>query len=226
MRQKRLLILFLFSILILLPIFLKLVAAQDVPYGLSPEEFERRQQELEGLRNQTKWQLLGERWKESLLKNPVINQINGFFERPYVSIIFRVLFGMPWSISITLVFVMALWFLVFVNVGNIISGYSTFSTRVSYAISLLITIIIAQIQVLRVIVEFVGNLIYSREAWWARTILIFVVILILIALQILSKYFGVYLQQMKESKEKETARVAGKKVEKFQKGFEEGEKSV
>ena len=216
-------------LLFVLPLTLQLVSVVSgqgeipgIPTGFSPEELERRQAELEKLRNVTEWQYLGQRFKESLLKNPVISEIDSFCSKPSVSIVFRALFGMPYELSITLLFVIALWLIVFIDFGNILGKYYSFSAWASYGISFGIAVIFSQVQIFRIIVNFVGTLVFSREAWWARVFIVFSVILFLLFIDQVSRYFASYLQKLKEAREKKKVKAAGEEIKEFARGIEEG----
>ncbi|MEM2933008.1 MAG: hypothetical protein QW622_02265 [Candidatus Pacearchaeota archaeon] len=207
----------------------QIVYAQKIPglpASLTPEEIVEKQAEFEKLKNVTEWQLIGERFKEMLLKNSFISGMNSFMERPYVSIIFRILFGMPYELSITLLFVVVLWLIIFIDLGNIFSSYSTFSGLASYGISFAIAVIFAQVQIFKIIVNFVGTLIFARETWLARVLLVISVIFILLFTDQISRYVADYLQKRKEAKEKEEAKTAEKEVKEFARGMEAGREIV
>lgn len=214
----------LIMVVFILPILLQLASAQ-VGVDLSnpaeiPGQIQNTQQQLEQLKNQSTWTYLGQRFQTSLLQNPVIAGIDGFFTK--ISIVFSVLFGMPYSLSITLLFVMALWFLVFVDGGNIIKNYSMFSALTSYGISFAFAVIFAQLKIFEVIVNFTGTLVFAQEAWWARVLLILVVILVLFFADQVSRYVGKYLKKKKEAKEKAETLAAGKEIQATAKGMEKG----
>jgi len=218
--MKRGFVVALIVLLFVLPLVLQVAFAEDIPFGLSPEELEQQATQLEKLKNVTEWQYLGQRFQVSLLKNPVIAGIDSFCQK--ISVVFSVLFGMPYSLSITLLFVMALWLIVFVDGGNILSSYSPFSAFTSYGIMLGAAVVFGWIGIFEIIVNFVGTLIYAREAWWARTLLIFAVILLFIFADQLSRYLGKYLQKGKGAKEKAETFIAGKEIQEFAKGLEKG----
>jgi hypothetical protein len=206
-------------LLFILPLALKLAICPEItPETFSPEELEKQAMQLEKLKNQTEWQYLGIRFQESLMKNPVIAGIDSFCKK--ISIVFSILFGMPYSLSITLLFVMAMWFIVFMDLGNIIHSHSAFSGTASYGISLAFAIMFSQLQIFRFIVDYTGTLIYSKEEWWARTLLILAVILLIIVVDRLSRLVAKYLKGLKKLREEAKTKVAQKATQEFAKGIE------
>lgn len=216
--NKRVFIICVILLMFIIPLALQIVLAQ-IP-GIDTTSPEQIPEQLEQLKNQSAWAYLGQRFQVSLMKNPVIVGIDSFCQK--ISIVFRILFGMDYSLSVTLLFVIALWLLVFLDLGNILSSYSPFSSSASYGISLGIAIVFSQIQIFKIIVNFTGTLIYAREAGWARALLIFAVILLLIFADQLSRYLGKYLKKVRAAKEKEESFTAGKEIQEFAKGLEKG----
>ena len=212
-------------LLFVLPLALKLAASQEIPgipSGLSPEQIEAQMQKLQQLRNQSEWAYIGGKFGAAMLRNPIIQSIDAFCTK--ISIVFRVLFGMDYSLSLTLLFVIVLWLIVFIDGGNILKHYSMFSALTSYGIMLAVAVILAQVQVFKLIVNFTGTLIYAREAGWARFLIFVVVCLALLFVDWISRYFGKYLQKGKEAKEKAETLTAGKEIQARAKGLREGEK--
>ncbi len=54
-----------------------------------------------------KWNFIGSQWKEFLLKNKVISEVNSLFTN--IDIVFVVLFSLHWAISIEMLFVFMMW---------------------------------------------------------------------------------------------------------------------
>jgi predicted Na+-dependent transporter len=84
-----------------------------------------------------------------------------------------------------------------------------------------IAIILAQIHLLRLIVNSTYSLIFSSEAWWQRLVLIFVALGLFGAVYYLSGYLSKYLKKAKEAKEKAEVRQAGKEIKAVARGLEE-----
>jgi predicted PurR-regulated permease PerM len=219
---------FLIVAVFILPILLQLASAQ-IGVDLSnpaqvPGQIQETQQQLEKLKNQTEWQYLGIRIQESLMKNSFIAWMDSSFKS--ISIVFNILFGMPYSLSITLLFVIALWLIVFIDGGNIIHSHSALSSGASYGISFAFALVFSQLKVFENIVNFAGTLVFAREAWWARMLLVFVIILVLIVLDQGGRYLAKYLKKKKEAKEKAESTAAGREIQATAKGLREGEKFI
>ena len=210
---------------LLLQLTLQFSLAQETPIQQLPEGSEDIAEKIakpEEFLNETKWDYLGKEWKNILLKNKVIALIDSFFKK--ISIVFRALFGMPYSLSMTLFFVIILWLFVFIFIGNLFSKSGIVKTFPAYLIGLAPAVIISQLQILNKIVVATGTFIVSREAKWARIVLTVVAILVLILLFAISKTLSKYLEkQRKVGKEKE-AEHAQEKIVRFEKGLEETRK--
>ena len=62
-----------------------------------------RIEDAKGIFDEGKWDYLGREWKEILLKRKFVSAIDGFFTK--ISILFKILFGEPYSLSLPLFFV-------------------------------------------------------------------------------------------------------------------------
>jgi len=115
-------------------------------------------------REEVKWLELGARWKEMLLKNPVVFEIDNLFKKG--NIIFVVLFGRDYSLSLTLFFLIILWLYFWSQFNKIIGTFSSFSSGTSIVISLGMTIILAQLKFFDWASEILFKLIFFREDVW------------------------------------------------------------
>jgi uncharacterized RDD family membrane protein YckC len=165
-------------LLFVLPLVLQIAVAAEipgVPLGLSPEELTAKAEALSKLKEQSYWQYLGVRFQESLMKNPVIALIDGFFTK--ISFVSLILFGMPYSLSLTLLFVIFLWFYFLMLFYSIFSTFSGFSEQTFLGIDAFICIILAQMQIFRKIVEGIGWLLFARKGWvWSVSMTIIVIL--------------------------------------------------
>jgi hypothetical protein len=227
--KNKILVLGAVCLLFIFPLILQVIVVSGqessipgVPSQLTPENILKQQQKIEQYRNITEWQLLGKRFQEAMLRNPVISWIDWFFTK--ISFIFRILFGMPYSLSITLLCVIALWFVFWVDVGNLVKSYSFLSNSSSLGISAAFAIVLAQFKVFANIVNFVGTLIWAREAAWQRVLLVGAVILFVVLLHFISKISSKYFEERKEKKEREEFHELKEKEERREKGRKRGEK--
>ena len=124
---------------------------------------------------------------------------------------FVVLFSENYSFSLTLFFIIILWFYFFFKLSEILTDYSTFSSFVATAIGFGLVIIMAQLKFFRVIVESLEWLIFSSEAWWLRLIIFVVIVFILIFLYKLSSQIGNSFKKNRE-KTKEEMEKAEEKI--------------
>jgi hypothetical protein len=115
-------------------------------------------------REENKWQYLGEVWQEMLLKNPVVAKIDEIFRKG--NTVFVVLFGRDYALSLTLIFLIILWFYFWGQFNKIIGTFSTFSSGTSMVISLGMTIILAQMRFFDWASEIIFKLVFFREGVW------------------------------------------------------------
>lgn len=167
---------------------------------------------------ESKWDYLGKEWKNILLKNSIIKKIDSFFTK--ISFIFRILFGQTYSLSITLFFVVILWFFIFIFVGNILKSSGFIRGVPAYLIGLVPAIILAQLDIFRKIVVAVGTFVFSREAKWARITLAIVAIFVLILLFAVSEALSKYLEKRRKLTKEKEAELSQEKIKRFSEGLE------
>ena len=146
----------------------------------------------------SKWDYLGEEWKNILLKNEFVSAINSFFEK--ISFIFVFLFGEPYSLSLTLFVIIIIWFYLFFQLSQILRDFVAFSSGISKIISFGVVTILAQVQILRKISEAFGWVIFSPGPGWVRYFILIIMIFILGTLYRISSTIG---KQYKNTKEKQ-----------------------
>lgn len=138
-----------------------------------------------------KWQELRKRWQEILKKNKYVAFIDGIFQKG--NIVFVVLFGRDYSLSLTLFFLIILWFYFLSQFNKIFSTFSTFSSSTSFVIALGMTIILAQIKFFDWFSQLIFKfLFYREEEWgWLWTVIIFVCIILI------GMFFGAFLSSLR-----------------------------
>lgn len=179
----------LFSVILLFGLFSNFVYAQDLS-GIE-EGLESAEEKLDKAREFTeedKWDYLSKEWKNILLKNKIVSVIDSFCKK--INFVFVALFGEGYDLSLTLFFIIILWFYFFFKLSEILTDYSTFSSAVAAVIGFGLVLILAQLKVLRQIVELFGWFVFSQEAWWLRLIIFIVIVFILIFLYKLSSQVG------------------------------------
>ena len=194
--------------------FTQLVYAEDILGGLDEkvEDIEEKKKNIEESVEkikETKWDYLGEKWKNLLLKNSFVSFVDNFFQK--INFVFVVLFSENYSLSLTLFFIIILWFYFFFKLSEILTDYSAFSQGIATAIGFGIVIIFAQLKVLRSVVEFFGWLVFSQKVWWVQLIIFVIIVFILFFLYKLSsqigKSFKEYGEKSKEEMEKEEEKI-------------------
>ncbi len=183
--------------------------------GLPEELSEEKLNELKS-RAETKWDYLAKEWQTLLLKNKVISSIDAFLKKG--SLVFQILFGEPYSPSLTLLLIVILWIFLLFWFGGILSNYSTLSPVASWLIALGMVVIMAQIKILKQIITFFGWLIFSKETAAWRWAIAGIIILSCILIYFLTSKFGKEWKKKKEKEEEKTAKTILKK------GAEVGEK--
>jgi hypothetical protein len=156
-----------------------------------------------------KWQELGIRWKEILLKNHVISKIDESLKKG--NIVFVVLFGRDYSLSLTLLFLIMLWFYFWSQFSKILGTFSTFSSGTSTVISLGMTIILAQIRFFDWASQVFFKLIFYRTGVWGWIWNIGIFFVVIMVAMIFGRFFTIFSNAHKEwvKKQKEAARDAG-----------------
>lgn len=115
-------------------------------------------------REDYKWEVLTEKLQEMLLKNPVVAKIDEILKKG--NIVFVILFGRDYSLSLTLVFLIVLWFYFWSQFSKIIGTFSTFSSGTSMIISLGMVVIMAQLKFFDWASQMIFKLVFYREGIW------------------------------------------------------------
>ncbi|HJO15043.1 MAG TPA: hypothetical protein QGG70_03260 [Candidatus Pacearchaeota archaeon] len=159
-------------------------------------------------------------WKDQLLGNENIAAVNAVFAEN--DLIFRILFGVPYELSLTMFFIIALWFCVLLGLPDIIDSIDFFNKISSWIVSLLVVIILAQAQFFRVIVNLTDRLLFAPENGWIRLILGIIIFFIFVYIYYVEKIVGKYFNQLKKKrkdKEAEENPIA-KQLEQVQEGLD------
>jgi len=183
--MKKLHVCLIFCLLLVIPINLLIVNAQEPSPGLpptsgdiTPEKIEETQQ-----RATSSWDYLSKEWKTILLKNRVIGFIDSILTK--ISFVFRILFGINYSLSLTLFIAIVIWIVFFIIFGSIIANFSSFSPWIARAIALILNVVLAQLGAFRKQAEFIIWLAFEDKSWWVSliiSIVIFAAIVLVIAM--------------------------------------------
>ncbi|MFH1501206.1 MAG: hypothetical protein ABIE22_04650 [archaeon] len=203
-------------IFFILVLMIGLVAVQDAP-GLPPELNQDPNAIIDQAKNKTQseWEYLSQEWKTILLEHEGIAKLDSFFTD--ISFVFRILFGQPYTLSLTLLFVIILWFIVAIEVARWAKGGSLSSLGIIFGI--LAAVLAAQLQILKGVITLLGTLIYSPEAKWARLVIGIVAILVIVFIIVLSEFLNQAMKKRKEELAKKDTALYQKGIKKYFKGL-------
>jgi hypothetical protein len=158
----------------------------------------------EGAEKYGKWDYLGPEIQRLVMENKQINYVfneqDGLLSK--IDIVFVVLFGEHYKFSLGFLIVIILWFWFFAQLSGILKDFSMFSSGTSIILGLGLTIVFAQTSLFSLIVQGLGWLVVSPDAWWVRT-LIFIGIVAFFTLFAKIRFeLGKIEKQMKEQEAK------------------------
>ncbi len=150
-----------------------------------------------------KWEYLGKEYPKLLLRSPFVRAINSFLSR--FSMVFRILFGMDYSLSLILFFVVVFWIWTLFTLWGIIKASGIVGEKFNFIASLLIVIVLAQLKFFENLVIFLGNLVFAPQYAWTRFLVFIMVCLGFIFLNIGDKRLMKFLEERKEKKQRRTS---------------------
>lgn len=192
----------LFLAILILPFLMGILNSQGtdipgLPSGVNPPQIENTTNQVTNVA--LNWQTIAQQWKTSLLQNPVVYKVNSFFQD--ISIVFRVLFGQNYSMSLTLLIIIILWIFFLISLNRIFKDFTSFSKGVSFIISLLLVVVMAQINLLGAMSTFIIKLIFgTNNPLWMQLLFAFIIAMIILFIMVLIKKFG--KQSVKKRQEK------------------------
>lgn len=140
-------------------------------------------------------------FKNFLLKNKAIASIDKGLNQ--ISIIFYILFGMKYELTLTFFLVMILWIIVFVKIAEGIHNAFDTNEAVSLGISFAVCIILGQLNLFYIIVDMTLNQILSAESLWGKLFTIIVAIIIFVIFYYIFSLINDILKSSREKREKE-----------------------
>lgn len=164
---------------------------------------------------QKRWEYIGEQWKGFFLGNSITRGIDSFFRA--INVVFVVLFGHSYSLSLMMLLVFMLWLATFLSLPK----YFFFigSNGLRWLAALGATVIIAQLQIFNYISAGLYKLILFRTGTgWALGM--FALILVLLAIYFaLMKWLGRYIERAQEINKKKGLESRLLVLEAYQKGL-------
>ncbi len=164
-----------------------------------------------------KWDYLGNEWKGIFLKNPGV----AFLDRTLtkISIVFDIIFGVPYSFSLVFLAVVFLWIYFYFHISYLLFSTGFFENGLSYLGGLAICVIFAQFRFFEVIVLVVGRLVFSPEYAWTRILFLFVVFGMLGLFSYLNKKLSAYIRLNRKKDREKSAEVSQKAITAFADNF-------
>jgi len=145
-----------------------------------------------------KWDYLGKEWKNILMKNKFVTILDGFFTK--ISVVFQILFGVPYSMSFVLLGIVFLWIFVFLEIGRIFNLFEKTHGLIAYLISAGFAIFLAQLKLFESLILLAGQFIFSFESLFMKIILF---CLVIGAFIFLNHFIGILIISFKKDIEKQ-----------------------
>lgn len=211
---------------ILLIAFISQISALDAASlieektGVNPEKI----QDIPQTTQEIKETYLKQSWIELIEKNKYLGPVHNFLLK--LSPVFLVLFGENYSISLVLLMVMCLWFYVAMELTSVLGSFQVLNAWASTGIACLISIILAQVGAYRALITLIGNIVYSKELWWMRLLIILAFVIAGFILHYLTKIFEKQIKLSKASAKSKAVESELETQKEFIKGIKEGSKLI
>jgi hypothetical protein len=215
MNKKRVAILTL--VLLVLPLIvinLNLAKADSLPgTGIDTNQVENVTNQVNNVANQfgqpsKAWTYMGQELQKLILQNSVVRGIDSFLNK--ISFVFVIFFGVKYSMSVSLFFIIALWVYFFLTYCSIFKNFSSFSRWISRVVSLLLVVIMAQLKLFEKMINLVIYLLFGSKPWWVKALIAVGIAVVLFLLLWYIKKFG---SQIKENRKKMKEAEARAKLE-------------
>lgn len=181
------------------------------------ENLERNVSKVKEFGQKEKWEFIGVQWKEFLLKNKMIAGIDAFFTK--INLVFVVLFGIDWSLSLTMFFVFFLWLFTLISITKY---FYVDSKLLRFVYSLLCVTVLAQLHFFSSLSSLASELVFLKVSPLWRTFFIFIIFLFIFLWYKLNSIFAFYFEKRRKNLIEQKARFNEKKIEKVVKGIESG----
>ena len=199
---------FIFAVsLLILPLMLNFILADDFDsaaseaLGVNYSQIEEASTNL----NSWSWDYLSNEWKTMLLGNSFVKGADSFLQS--INVVFFVLFGIDYSLSLKFLLVVILWFYVLFRFDNLFKDVTLFSRGVSFVISFGLMIVMAHMGIIEAPVDGIMWLFFSQKTWWMKLIIAVVIIAVLVFIAILIKKFGFRFKENRKKMKEEMERM-------------------
>jgi uncharacterized membrane protein len=137
--------------------------------------------------------------------NPTIKAIDSFLQK--MNFVFVILFGVDYSLSLSFLFVIILWVLFLFAYSTLFSEYASFSKGISFAISVIFVIIMAQLKWFVNMSNSIMLLFFGEKPWWVKLAIGLAIIIIITVILILYIKFGKYIKLARKKIKDEKKRI-------------------
>jgi len=167
------------------------------------------------------WGELLESWKQSIMQNEFVAGMNSFFTS--INIIFLILFGTNYSLSLFMFFVIVFWIFFLFQISGALRMTSIFSKGVSWIIAVGLTIVLAQVRLYSALSNLLFNnsFILNANAWVGALFYVGIIIL-LVFLGTVNKLVEKKLEKNKELLEEEKAKLNRNVLDTYVGGIKKG----
>jgi len=134
-----------------------------------------------------KWDYLGGKWGDILLKNSVVKSLDSFFTQ--FSIIFRIVFGINYSLSFVFFGIVFLWLFVFLESARVFGVFERTQGLIAYFVSGVLAMMFANFKAFEYLALNLGRFIFSSESVLSRVIFFLIVVAGFFLLNYLNGFF-------------------------------------
>ncbi len=186
--------------------------------GINPENIPQNQDEL---KEEIKKRYLEKEWSNIISNITIIGPMHNFLLKS--KNIFIVPFGEPYSFTPTFILIAVLWLYFFLLMYDIIKGSKIVQKTPAFLISLGAAVIIAQTGLIKNLVTGALTLIYSKEAWWLRIIILILLFGGLYLVYFIEKKIGRTIRKEKEKQKIGEIKKETEESKSFIKGVKEAQ---
>lgn len=188
---------FVFAILISSLVFGQEIEKTQEDIDKAAKDLEEGVNKFRDLQKPDTWSFIFAQWKEVLLKNKLISGMDTLFTK--INIVFLVLFGMNWGLTLQMFFAFLLWIILFFFLTKYISSVNN-QGGLGILYSLMVVVLLAQINLFEYFGKWSVALILYSDGFFKTLFAYILIILLLIGLG----FFGDKIIKLaKKKKDKE-----------------------
>ncbi|MBM3232944.1 hypothetical protein FJZ18_02130 [Candidatus Pacearchaeota archaeon] len=211
--QVKTLIILFFLISILLP----LTHAETTPgeavkqqIGFNPEDTPTNPQDIRD-------KYLPQEWSEILSKNKFIGPVhNTFVANP---LIFRIVFGDPYSLSLVFLIIIILWVFIGVKSGQLFEASGILKGAPSIIAGFVFSILLAQTTIIRNISKITLDLVFKAENWALQLIIALLFFVVLFIISYIMSISEKALKERRKAKKEQKLDEKTEEIEALEKGL-------